>query len=1000
MLRLLRMIGVLPALLLAGGTVLLAGAPDGPPPGAGGFPGQKLVLNDGWRLKSTALVPDAADTVSRTDYAPHEWYPTRVPSTVLNALIQNGVYPDIRVGLNNFLIPDASDEFNRAHDLAKYSYLPDGRNPWKDPYWFRTEFELPRLEQGRQAWLHFDAINYRADVWLGGRKIADREEMAGMFQRFVLRITDEATPGKNALAVKIYPVDHPGVPSTQFDVLGRDRNYQTELMKDVTMVTCVGYDCMPTVRDRHLGIWQKVYVELTGPVDIRHPFVVTDLPLPATDKATLSISAELINATQSPQEGVLRGTIAETGLTFEQGVALRPGETRLVVVSPPPVIDHPRLWWPVNYGPQNLYHLALTFESGGELSDREEITFGVREVSKRLHELDGWHGLQLHVNGQKVFCRGGYIQPEILFDWDRRRMETEIRYFTQANLNLIYFEDIPNPPDEFLELCDRYGLMFGNCFYSCYWVRPGTEHPLDVGLLSRCTADILQRYRNHPSLVLYMAMNEEVTREPVYTMWRRHVLALDGTRLFIPSAYFPDDRRDVPAWIKPDTPVGMTDIGASYGWLEPAEYFRRVREDRRWMFMMESGSASLPPIDSLRRFIPDLEAAAPSPHYPLSKTWAEHGANHYYQPYDAALRRIHGQPTSVADYCRKGHLLTADQHRAMFEAVNHRMWAITSGFTQWKINACWPSVQWQIFDWYLRPMVSYYYIKRACEPLHIQLCPIDSVVTAVNHRLQPAPRLEATARVYDFRMKLLAEKTGRTDVGANAYQDVFALAGLSGLTPVYFVQLELKDADGRPVSDNFYWLSSQTPTDLSDLEKLPPVRLDTSCQVEPQGDQTVVRVKVNNPTEHLAFFIHLAATRGPYGDEILPVFWQDNYFSLLPGQAREVTATFATRDARGTKPALEVGGWNVRTDYQCTGLELSQAEVRRDEPFLATARIVNTFIDGSHVELAVDDEVADRQLVWARAGTNRNVQFNVKLSQPGRHRIRVGKQATSILVTP
>ena len=121
MLRLPRMIGVLPALLLTGGAVLLAGAPGGPPPGTPVPVGQKLVLSDRWRLKSTALVPDAADTVSRTDYAPQAWYPTHVPSTVLNALIKNGVYPDMRVGLNNFLIPDASDDFNQAHDLAKYS---------------------------------------------------------------------------------------------------------------------------------------------------------------------------------------------------------------------------------------------------------------------------------------------------------------------------------------------------------------------------------------------------------------------------------------------------------------------------------------------------------------------------------------------------------------------------------------------------------------------------------------------------------------------------------------------------------------------------------------------------------------------------------------------------------------------------------------------------------------------------------------------------------------
>ena len=222
-------------------------------------------------------------------------------------------------------------------------------------------------------------------------------------------------------------------------------------------------------------------------------------------------------------------------------------------------------------------------------------------------------------------------------------MDTEVRYLTEANMNLTYFEDVSNPPDEFLDACDKYGLMFGNCFYGCYWMTPGSGNPADLDLLERSTIDIVKRYRNHPSLVLYMAMNEGDTREDVYEMWRKHILALDGTRLFIPSASFPDSRKDVPEWIKKDTPVGMNDAEPkSYGWQEPAQYYRWVRESRDWMFKMESGSASLPPVDSLRRFIPDLWDAKPGKLFPLTETWAHHGANHYYKPYDEALRRLYG----------------------------------------------------------------------------------------------------------------------------------------------------------------------------------------------------------------------------------------------------------------------------------------------------------------------------------------------------------------------
>jgi len=960
--------------------------------------GRRLSLKSGWLLKSSVLVRDAGEKVSSRDYKPVEWLPTTVPSTVLSALVKNRVYPDPRVGLSAYQIPDSSDEFNQKHDLARFSYLPDQRNPWRDPYWHRTEFELPSLAPDRRAWLHFDAINYRAEVWINGKQIVDRERMAGMFQRFEFDVTERVGPGRNVLAVKVYPVDHPGTPNTQWEVLGPDRGYQSELMKDVTEIMTIGYDCTMTVPDRNMGLWQEVWIDTSGPVAIRNPFVVTRLPLPETDRATLAISAELVNATASPAKGLLRGSIAGTDVRFEQPVELGPRETRLVTIDPKPVIAHPRLWWPHNYGPQYLYDLTLRFETGGGVSDEHRVRFGVREVSSEVHELDGWHGRRVLVNGQRIFCRGGYIQPELMFDWDARRMESEIRYYAPANLNLIYFEDIPNPPAPLLELCDRYGILFGNCFYSCYWLRPGTPYPADLPLLERCTVDLVKRYRNHPSLIMYMAMNEGDTKEAVYEMWRRHVLALDGTRWFIPSATFPSDRTDVPAWFKKDLPAGMTDKGASYSWAEPVNYFRWVREKRNWRFMMESGSASLPPVSSLSRFIPDLQGAPAGPKYPLTKTWAHHGANQYYKGYDAALRRLHGEPESVADYCWKGHLVTADQHRSMFEAVNHRLWDVTSGFTEWKINACEPSIQWQIFDWYHKPMVSYFYIKRACEPLHVQLNLPDRTVSVINTTLQPRADMEVTARVYDLDARQRWHKTAGASVSANAYKEAFAVPELPDLGPVSFVKLELNDPRGALVSDNFYWLPGKDADGLKALGRLPPVRPATAFQVDSPGSERIVRAKVSNPTERLAFFIQLAVTKGPQGEEVLPVAWDDNYFSLLPHESREIAATVAAGDLAGAVPTLEVGGWNIETDFECRNLGVPKTEVKAGETVTVTATVANTFLDGSRVTLTVDGKPAAAKWAWARGDKTDRVAFKLPLDRPGQHTVQVGNKTARVAV--
>jgi len=960
-----------------------------------------LDLKDGWRLKSTALIEDKPASVSAVGYAANDWYAISVPCTVLSALVKHKVYPDPRLGVDDMLIPDASDEFNKKHDLLKYSYLPDKRNPWRDPYWYRTEFKLPDTSKGKRIWLTFKGINYRADVWVNGRQVADRNGVVGAFARHRLNITEFARPGEtNCLAVRAHVVDHPGEPDTQFDVFGKDREFRKDNLKDVSLFMSLGYDCMPTVRDRVMGLWQGVTIDWTGPVDIRDPFVVTQLPLPRTSPARLRVSAELVNATPFAQHGVLRGTIREAGATFEQPVGLAPGETKEVVFSPDQfkqlVIANPRLWWPNNCGEPFMHHLTLRFDIDGHPSDEERTAFGIRQVTRKLHKLDDAHGAQFHINGKRVCCRGGYIQPEILYEWDAGRIDTEVRYLTTANFNLIYFEDVPNPPDAFVDACDRYGLMYGKDFYGCYCFQPDKKYPDDLDLLERGTIDIINRYRNHPSLILYMAMNEGETREDVYEMWRKHILAIDGTRVHIPSGSFPDYRKDVPDWFKKDLPTGMNDYPPKdYGCKEPAQYYTWVRENRNWMFMMESGSASLPPIDSLRRFIPDLGQTPKGVPFPLNKTWAHHGANHYYKPYDQMLRATYGEPESVADYCWKGHFLTAQTHRAMFEAVNHRLWEITSGFTQWKVNACWPSVQWQIYDWFGKPMVSYYYIKSACEPLHVQLSPLDSMVTVINNTYESRDNLTVRARVFDMAMKPRWEKQDKVGVEPTSYKDLFAISEIRDLTPVYFVRLDLTDAHGATVSRNFYWLSVKSPADFRPLGELPLVRLNSSHRFEPQGDETIARVTLENPTDQLAFFVHAAITDRPYGEEILPVFWNDNYMCLLPGERREISARLKTKDP-GQMPTVEVSGWNVAGPFECTGLQPSPAEVGVDQRVTVTAEIANTSIDGNRVILFVDDKPAESKLVWARAGKSDKVEFSLTSDKPGQHKVRVGDRTSTV----
>ncbi len=981
-----------------------------------------IVLKENWRLQSSVLVDKGGEVLSHPAYAAEGWHRITVPCTVLNALVKAGVYPDPRLALNSYRIPDSSDEFNRKYDLAKYSHLPEQRNPWRDPYWYRTEFTIPDSARGKRIWLLFKGINYRADVWLNGRQIAGRDTMVGMYQRFFLD-AGASEPGTNCLAVKVYPVDHPGTPGTQLTVFGRPRDAYGDLMKDVTYAMAEGYDCMLPQPDRAMGLWHGVSVRFTGPVDIRNPFVRTDLPLPDTRPASLSISAELVNAAAETQSGVLRGSIPEAGLTFEKAVRLEPGETREITL-PTQVVEEPRLWWPAGMGDQPLYRLNLEFVAGASTSAAASTSFGIRKITRELYVHEQWPGLRIHINGQRCFSRGGWIQADMLLEWDEKRMDAEARYFAHANLNTVSFEDLPMPPDEFLDACDRHGILVWNCFYSTHWVTPtcnwsdcqqnpytmpyankpeqDRNYPLDHDLLERCTVDILKRYRNHPSLIMYSCTGEGMPGEDVYRRWRKQVVALDPTRLFIIA---PDLKCHFP-WLDEDWPSGVDDAAAHHGRFQynpirgMKDYYERVRGGKEWMFSTEIPfTASVPPVESLTKFIPDLWKVRPGPEFPLNATWAHHGANMYFQPYDTFLRRQYGQPENVEDYCMKAHLVTAEQHRAVSEAVNHRIWDITSGSWEWKINSSFPDIQWQIHDWYLRPMVSLYYYRLAFEPLHLQYSYLDRTVTLLNQTLQPREGLEALAQVFDFNGKQLWEKRAPARANPNSYADLFQIPELDSATTIYFVRLALAGERGEALSRNFYWLSAAPQADFKGLAKLPPVKLEVDHTTEQKGPDSVTRVLLKNPTDRIAFFIHAAVLAGGGGDEVVPVRWDDNYLSLVPGESREVTARYATEDLKGKTPVLDVDGWNILSPYESSGLTVSRSSVGIGELFEVSAKIRNTSLDGSIVQLLVDGKPAGFRRVWARVGECRDVVFQLWIDAPGRHSLQLGPETVSVVVS-
>ena len=367
-------------------------------------------LAKGWLIQSSAKVTDKGDVVSRSGFQPHAWYPSSIPSTVVAALVNNKVYPDPDFGMNLRSIPGTT--YNVGVNFSNIAMPAD--SPFAVAWWFRTEFKLPPGVKGKRLWLNFDAINYRANIWMNGHRVATSGEAAGMYRMFEFDVTGIAVPGAaNALAVEV-------IPPTQND-LG---------------LTFVDWNPMPA--DKDMGLVRDVYILASGPVAMRNVQVVTHVDNPP-DQAHLTLYADLQNAGGQAVEGTLKGTIGS--IAVSKKVRLAAGESTRVTIAPEDnpqlTIAQPKLWWPYGLGAQDLYRLHMEFELGGVVSDQQEVPFGIREVTS---ELDAKQHRLFKLNGKNILIRGGGWSPDMLMRYDDEREDNEIAYARDMHLNTIRLE--------------------------------------------------------------------------------------------------------------------------------------------------------------------------------------------------------------------------------------------------------------------------------------------------------------------------------------------------------------------------------------------------------------------------------------------------------------------------------------------------------------------------------------------------------------------------------
>ena len=838
-------------------------------------------LSSGWQIQSSHSVTSAGNTISTESFVPETWYKAVVPSTILGTLVADSVFKNPFQGRNLSKIPDS------LFDV---------------PWWYRTTFSLPKKTAGYDhVTLRFLGIIYKAEIWLNGTLVADSSSVFGAFRQFEFDVTNDVHFGAmNTLAVEVYKPE-PGALTVGF------------------------VDWNPGSPDHNMGLWRPVELHITGDVAIENPFVASKVDTATLKEASLTISAELVNKTDHDVKGELSGRIGN--ISFSQMVSLSPLQKQVAVFSPKVYhqleIKNPRLWWTHDFGKSNLYEIHLRFVEDGTAMDFADFKFGIRQINDYINK-EGFRGYLL--NGKKILIRGGGWADRIFLDQHKENLEAQIDYAVNMHLNAIRMEGFWGESGDIFNLCDEKGILI-MAGISCQWewknLLGGNAEdengciisPKDMTTAAESFEDEIKWLRDHPSIFVWLYGSDKYPRPALEKDYQNILSRYDTTRPYLCSAGDHASTITGPSAVKMRGP---------YDYEPPVYWFSDTAHGGAFGFNTETGPGpQVPLLSSLKKMLD------PDSLWPINGEWYYHSSIGEYRglpKYDSAIDMRLGKPTDLYDYERKAQFTNYEAMRAMFEAFGAKKFKST-GVIQWMYNAAWPKVWWQLYDYYLNPTGALYGAQKACEPIHVVYNPADHGIVVVNSTLQPCNNLTLESNVMDFNLKKVFFSRKKIDAPANSSDEVLVCPQIDTGTPTYFLSLRLYSR-GSVVSSNFYALST-TPdrihekesswhatessyANLTELNALPEVALETSHEFISRGDHYLIKATIRNPTTTLAFMTYLSVKQGKSDEDVLPIFWNENYVTLLPGETKTIEGRFHAGDLHGAQPRLYVTGWNVK----------------------------------------------------------------------------------------
>jgi exo-1,4-beta-D-glucosaminidase len=844
-------------------------------------------LHEEWQLQSGCKTTADGASISAAQFATDGWLKISVPSTVLAAQVKAGVLPDPYFGSNLRQIPGTT--YPVGQNFANLPMSPD--SPYACAWWYRKQFAAPALAaKDNRLWLHFGGINYRGEIWINGKKIADSSAVSGAYRTYDFDVTDAVIPGKpNALAVKT--------------------TAPTEKDLGINWV-----DWNPCPPDKDMGLWGAVDLVETGPVTVRSPLAITHFSDGSLNRADLTVYAELHNSTSNPIKGVLSGTAA--GAKFEKPVELAAHEDQTVVFSPEQFpalrIQNPKPWWPRQMGEPHLERLTVTFSAQGHAIDEQSVNFGIREVTSELTA----NGSRLfRVNGKPILIRGAGWSQDMLLRTDENRLRSQFDLVQDMNLNTIRLEGKLETED-FFRLADERGIlvMLGWCCCD-HWEHWKDWTPQDLTIATQSLRSQMLRLRHHASLLVWLNGSDN---PPIAEVEKAYLQVESDTHWPNPIL------SSATGAVTPVTGESGVKMTGPYDYVAPSYWYYGTHYGGAIGYNTEtSPGPAISSLASRKLFLPDPEA------WPPSANWSLHYGGGEFKDlkvFDAAMEAVYAKPQSAADYERMAHTMEYDSERAMYEAYSKNKYTST-GVIQWMLNNAWPSMIWHLYDYFLDAGGGYFGAKKACEPLHIQYAYDDRAIDLVNSTYADAEALRAEVHVYGLAWNELYNAHAGVNAISDSSQRIFTIpaALYSGPERILFIDLSLTDASGRVVSHNFYWVPTTLATfdweatdythtpasrhpNLTALAHLPAAQVDAHAELANSPHGREIRLHLANKSNALAFQLR-AAVRTPSGGLIAPVLWSDNWIELKPGESTTLTAQLPAADTN--TPTVQVDGWNV-----------------------------------------------------------------------------------------